>query len=179
MAALASPSGRRPNILITGTPGSGKTATSSQIAERTGFTHIEVSELVKTEGFHEGYDKEFDSYILDEDKLLDDLEIKLEAGGCVVDFHNCELFPERWFELVLVLRVDNTLLFDRLKDRGYSDHKIAENVECEIMQVILEEARESFAEEIVHEVKSETIEEMDSNVDRVVQWLEQWVQNNP
>ena len=48
----------------------------------------------------QGWDEEFQSYTLDEDRLLDALEEKLEGGGSVVDFHGCELFPERWFDLV-------------------------------------------------------------------------------
>ena len=39
----------RPNILITGTPGTGKTTTASLIAEETGFAHVDVSALVKKE----------------------------------------------------------------------------------------------------------------------------------
>jgi len=48
--ALPGPSDRaRPNILITGTPGTGKTTTASLVAEEAGFTHIDVSALVKKE----------------------------------------------------------------------------------------------------------------------------------
>ncbi len=48
--ALPGPSDRaRPNILVTGTPGTGKTTTASLIAEEAGFTHIDVSALVKKE----------------------------------------------------------------------------------------------------------------------------------
>lgn len=50
--------------------------------------------------------------------MMDDMEPIMSAGGAVVDFHSCEFFPERWFDLVLVLRTDNTLLFDRLVKRG-------------------------------------------------------------
>jgi broad-specificity NMP kinase len=39
------------------------------------------------------------------------------GGGVVVDFHSVDFFPERWFQLVLVLRCDNTLLYDRLRAR--------------------------------------------------------------
>ena len=47
---LPGPSDRtRPNILITGTPGTGKTTTASLIAEETGFAHVDVSALVKKE----------------------------------------------------------------------------------------------------------------------------------
>lgn len=60
--------------------------------------------------------------------------------------------------------------------RGYSLKKIQENNEAEIMQTVLEEARSSYAEEIVVELTSETPEEMESNVDRIVQWVENWRQ---
>lgn len=45
-------------------------------------------------------------------------------------------------------------------------------MECEIMQVVLETARESYAPEIVVELPSNTVEDMESNVDRVKQWLQ-------
>ena len=47
----------------------------------------------------------------------------------------CELFPERWFDLILVLRAKTDVLFDRLTERGYSEKKRGENLEAEIMQV--------------------------------------------
>ena len=98
----------------------------------------------------------------------------MEAGGAVVEYHGAELFPERWFDLVLVLRCENSVLYSRLESRGYSAKKLADNMEAEIMQVILDEARESYAEEIVIELPSNTIEEMESNVQRTVQWLKSW-----
>lgn len=52
---------------------------------------------------------------------------------------------------------------------------IAENMEAEIMQVVLEEARESYSHDIVHEVPSNTIEDMENNVARVEQWGKQWL----
>ena len=54
------------------------------------------------------------------------------------------MFPERWFDLVLVLRCNNTLLFDRLQSRQYSGRKLEENVQAEIFQTILDEAKESY-----------------------------------
>ena len=38
----------------------------------------------------------------------------LFRSGCIVDFHSCGFFPERWFDLVLVLRASTEALFDRL-----------------------------------------------------------------
>ncbi|KAI8058937.1 AAA domain-containing protein [Gilbertella persicaria] len=167
-----------PNILVTGTPGTGKTTTSEMIAEATGLDHVNVGELVRTKQLHEGYLEEFDTHVLDEDKLLDELEEVLKEGGKVVDFHTCEIFPERWFDLVLVLRTDTANLYDRMEKRGYNKRKIDENMECEIMQVVLETAHESYAPEIVVELPSNTIDDMESNVDRVKQWLDAWKVNN-
>ena len=138
---------RRPNILITGTPGVGKTATASRLAERAGMRHIHVTEVIKQNQCFDGRDDELDSFFLDEDKLLDIMETMMEAAaddgaGIVADYHSAELFPERWFDLVLVLRTSTDVLFDRLTKRGYSEKKRAENMECEIMQLLLDEARE-------------------------------------
>ena len=173
----------RPNILITGTPGVGKTATASLVAERLGFQHLCVGDLVKQNKFYEGKDEKFDSMILDEDRLLDHMEQVLadaadEERGAVVDYHGCDLFPERWFDLVLVLRAKTDVLYDRLVERGYSETKRSENMECEIMQIVLDEARASYAEEIVHEVQSNTLEDMEGNVTRVEQWVQQWIKDN-
>jgi Cdc6-like AAA superfamily ATPase len=58
-----------PNILVTGTPGTGKTTTSEMIAEATGLDHVNVGEIVKSKQLHEGYLEEFDTHVLDEDKV--------------------------------------------------------------------------------------------------------------
>lgn len=137
-----------------------------------------MGDLVREKGCHQGRDDEFDCFVLDEDKVCDELEDIMAQGGQLVDFHTCDFFPERWFDLVLVLCVDNTTLFDRLTKRGYSTKKVSENVECEIMQVVLQDARESYAPEIVQEMTSATVEDMEMNAARVVQWLEQWVRDH-
>lgn len=173
----------QPNILVTGTPGVGKTATASLIAEALGFKHIEVGELVKRHNCYDGFDDTLDTHILDEDKLLDLMETEFsqcsdENTGIVADYHCCELFPERWFDLILVLRAKTDVLYDRLTARQYNEKKRSENVEAEIMQVVLEEARESYDLEIVQELRSDTVEEMESNVERCKLWVKQWVLNN-
>lgn len=46
------------------------------------------------------------------------------------------------------------------------------------MEVLLQEARDSYDEEIVIELQSNSTDEMESNVDRIVGWLEQWKKDN-
>ena len=107
-------------------------------------------------------------------QVCDALEDDLTAGGVIVDYHGCYFFPERWFDLVIVLQTDNSVLWNRLEKRGYKEIKIQENVQCEIMHVIAEEARESYAEEIVHCVSSNSAEEMEQTVERLEAWVLAW-----
>lgn len=59
----------QPNIIITGTPGVGKTTHCEQLAQSTGLKHLSVNDVVKERGCHDGYDEEFKSWIVDEDKV--------------------------------------------------------------------------------------------------------------
>jgi len=61
---------------------------------------------------------------------------------------------------------------------GYEGRKLRENIECEIFQTILEEARESYRAEIVHELPSNTPDDMESNVGQILQWIGLFKSNN-
>ena len=171
----------KPNILITGTPGTGKSTLASAVASSCDFKNIPISSIVKGQQINSGWDEEFDCYIIDEDaedKILDYLEPIMADGGVIIEHHSVDWFPERWFDLVIVLRTDNTILYDRLAKRDYSQHKITENVECEIMQVILEEARASYAPEIVVELQNDNQDQLEENLDRIVTWVENWYKDH-
>ena len=59
----------RPNVLVTGTPGTGKTVTASELAKRTSLIYINVGDLAKENDLYEGWDEEYQSHVLDEDKV--------------------------------------------------------------------------------------------------------------
>jgi len=46
------------------------------------------------------------------------------------------------------------------------------------MDVLIQEAREAYDEEIVVELESVTTDQMESNVERIEQWLKQWKEDN-
>ena len=60
---------QRPNILVSGTPGTGKTTTCELLAAATGMKHINIGDLVKREQLHRGWDEGFECYVIDEDKV--------------------------------------------------------------------------------------------------------------
>ncbi|TNN27937.1 Adenylate kinase isoenzyme 6 [Liparis tanakae] len=185
-----------------GTPGVGKTTLGKELAQRTGLTYVNIGDLAK-EGnqpplagasvtppfrfeavkadacqLYDGYDEEYQCPILDEDAVVDELDEKMIDGGVIVDYHGCDLFPERWFHIVFVLRTDNTQLYTRLESRGYVGKKLQDNVQCEIFQTIFEEAMEAYSADIVHQLPSDTPEDLERNLEQLVQWTEQWMKDN-
>ena len=78
---------------------------------------LEIGKWVKEKQLHDGFDEEYQSFILNEDKVVDALEPVIEQGFNVVDHHGSDFFPERFFDLVIVLTCDIELLFPRLEKR--------------------------------------------------------------
>lgn len=66
-----SSSRQAPVIIITGTPGTGKTTHAELLAQESPLPlkHINVGDLVKDKGLYEEYDEEWQSYTVDEDKV--------------------------------------------------------------------------------------------------------------
>lgn len=167
---------QKPNILITGTPGVGKSTLCELLEQKLGFEYIHCGKVIAENKYWSEYDEELDTHILDDEKLLDHIEDRMDSleGGCIVDYHDCDFFPMRWFDYVIVLRCNNTLLYDRLAARGYNAKKIERNIECEIFETLLEEAKQSYDEDIVHEFRNETTEQLFENVDRICEMVKQW-----
>ncbi|KAL9122278.1 MAG: hypothetical protein Q9187_001174 [Circinaria calcarea] len=167
----------QPTIIVTGTPGVGKTSHCELLAQRTGFIHLPINQVVKERSCHDGWDEVLQCWIVDDDKLLDAIEDEVKQGGCIIDWHACDLFPQSWIDLVVVLRTDSTHLYDRLKARGYVEAKLQENLDSEIMEVLLSEARESYDAEIVVELQSGEADDIEENVERIESWIGNWKQH--
>jgi len=133
---------QKPNIIVTGTPGVGKSSHCELLAQNTGLKHMSINGIVKEHGCHQGWDSDLESWIVDEDKvrttisdvlpvrdtltdgpcqLLDTIEAEVKEGGQIIDWHACDMFPRSWVDLVVVLRTDSTLLYDRLASRSVAN----------------------------------------------------------
>ncbi|XP_047651868.1 adenylate kinase isoenzyme 6 isoform X2 [Phacochoerus africanus] len=161
-----------------GTPGVGKTTLGKELASRSGLKYINVGDLAREGQLYDGYDEEYDCPILDEDRVVDELENQMSEGGVIVDYHGCDFFPERWFHIVFVLKTDNSVLYKRLETRGYNEKKLKDNIQCEIFQVLYEEALASYKEEIVHQLPSDKPEDLEDNINQILKWIEQWVKDH-
>lgn len=148
-------------ILITGTPGTGKTVISNYL-KKEGFPVIEVGKLVKEEELFEYYDEVTESYVVNDDllneKLLELIESNTSSFPLILDGHVVELPPDFVLHCI-VLRCSIQHLRQRLSERSYGEAKIDENVEAEIMEVILTDMLELYGPERVSVVQSDISEE--------------------
>ena len=79
------------------------------------FQYVKLAELIHSKKLYDEWDEEFDVPLFDEDMVCDELEpLMSQKGGILLEFHSCDFFPERWFDLIVLLRCNNAELFDRL-----------------------------------------------------------------
>ncbi|MEE8358857.1 MAG: adenylate kinase family protein [Candidatus Hydrothermarchaeales archaeon] len=133
-------------ILITGTPGTGKSSTVRSLSKKINKELISINDL---EGIYTGVDEERGSNIVDM-KLLQDKLQDMIKGDTIIEGHLSHLLP--FGDIVIVLRTHPEELRGRLKERGFGKDKIQENLEAEALDVCLIEALENHRE--VYEINT-------------------------
>jgi adenylate kinase len=123
-------------ILVTGTPGVGKTTLSQHISRELGIPTINVSDFIEKRGLHIRRSRKYDTLVYDPKKIRRELERELAEESFVVDTHDPEIVSFVQFDLIVLLRMRCSVLAKRYKERGYSEAKIRENLEAEIMEVV-------------------------------------------
>ena len=156
-------------VVITGTPGVGKTTLGRLLAEALGAPMIELGRLVVEKGLYVGVDEERDTLVADLEALSREVLVLLSSapGRVVVVGHYAQaVVPRDLVVRAFVLRRNPYELREVLVSRGYSGRKLYENLQAEILDVCLCEAVEAYGPELVYEVDvsgrkpEEVLEEM-------------------
>lgn len=128
-------------LAITGTPGVGKTSVA-EILRKRGYRVLHVNDIARHYGC---MDEEGDDLVVD----LDALTERFNEGDFDADFiegHLSHYVARR----CVVLRCNPLELKRRMEAKGWSEEKVMENLEAEIIDYVLVEALEVCEE--VHEV---------------------------
>lgn len=143
-------------LLLTGTPGTGKSTISQILSKKLDGLLVAVNDLVEEKKLYNGIDPEKGYKQVDLEALKGEIqEIKLnhdENFWLVVEGHLSHNFPHA--EMVIVLRTDPKTLKDRLKGRGWSDSKIKENLEAEALDISTWEA---------YQIHGDKVQELDTS----------------
>ncbi|MEM4397386.1 MAG: AAA family ATPase [Candidatus Woesearchaeota archaeon] len=145
-------------IIVSGTPGTGKTTIAKKIAKEKNYEYIDVNKIIKEKNKEykiiAGFDKKRDSKIIDLDNLnkaLIDLIItkkskeknkKKKKKGIIIDSHLSHYLPKKYVDLCIITKCDLKELKKRLEKRKYSKKKVRENFDAEIFDVCRIEALE-------------------------------------
>jgi adenylate kinase len=141
-------------ILISGTPGTGKTTLAKRLAQHINYKFIDIGEVATREHIYLRDDPVRNTRVIDEPKLAKrlDKEITAENGKVVASSHYAEIVSPRLVEKVIVLRTHPDELKKRLIQRGWKTEKIKENLEAEILGVCSSNALEKYGKERVYEI---------------------------
>ena len=118
------------HIAITGTPGVGKTSFCAAMNHQT----KSVEEIAL---FHEclGDTEEDGAAPIDLDKLIQKIDWG-DENSVLIDGHLSHLLP---VDAIILIRCHPETLRKRLSERGYSQSKVDENLECELIGIIAAE----------------------------------------
>ncbi|MHA2036436.1 MAG: adenylate kinase family protein [Promethearchaeota archaeon] len=126
-------------IIISGTPGCGKTSVANELSNLIEAKIISLNELAVSDDFSFEYDNErkttivdfkiFLPYILKKIKLIK----KNNPKFLIIESHFSDIIPKKYIDFAFILRCDPDELGKRLKNRNYKLKKIIENVQSEIM----------------------------------------------
>jgi adenylate kinase len=141
-------------ILVSGTPGTGKSTLTKFLAETLTFHSIDCKELIEKKHIYSGIDKKRGCLIVEPKALNSALESEISrlkalktgrnrVSGVIIDSHLSHLFPSKKADLCVICTCALPELKKRLEKRGYSREKVRENLDSEIFSVCLEEAKQA------------------------------------
>lgn len=130
-------------IIVTGTPGTGKTELAKELSKKLGYEYIDVNKIIDKEKLVEGYDRKKKTNVVDEKKLSKALARLVKAKkNLVIDSHLSHYIPSKYVDRCIVTKCDLKVLKRRLESKHYSEEKVRENLDAEIFDICLNEADE-------------------------------------
>ena len=127
-------SSRRNMIIITGTPGTGKTTISKALAKEIHADYLSLTRFVTAKGLYSAIDRERKTRIVDIERTRKSLRKLIPKGRMIfVDTHVADSIPRERTRKVIVLRCHPKVLDSRLRKKGWSGKKVRENVLAEIL----------------------------------------------
>ena len=130
-------------IVISGTPGTGKTTIAKFLAKKYRLKYIEGDKFIQKNKLREDWDKRLRTWNVNTNKLNMAL-IKLikKEKNLVIDSHLGHYLPKKYVDICIIVKCNPKVLRRRLTERKYHEEKIKHNTDSELFDVCLNEARE-------------------------------------
>jgi adenylate kinase len=139
-------------IIISGTPGTGKTTVSKIVADKLESDLVAVNDLVDEKNLYNGYEENKGYKLVDLDAISQEIILILKNSPdkhVIVEGHLAHLFENNdLVELVIILRARPDILKKRLSKRDWANSKVQENLEAEALDICTFEAVEIHGEKV-------------------------------
>jgi adenylate kinase len=156
-------------VSLTGTPGTGKSTIANNLSKF--YTVTTVEELARRHGcvIEEEITEDGRTTLIDVEELAKRMVVHdaLDAEDVLlIEGHLSHLLP---VDLVVVLRCNPLELVKRLRNKGWSEKKIKENVSAEVLDVILVESVESGRKVYEVDTTNKTLREVTEIVIEIIE----------
>lgn len=146
------------------------------LSQRLGLEYLHVSNFVIERRLYRSYDSLRSSFEIDDEEVAKELNHYLsQRKDVVLETVYPSLVDNA--DKVVVLRRHPKVLYDELKRRGWSEIKVIENVEAEILGYVAQEAKEWFKESCEIDTTNLSPEEvitkiLENKCDKPIDWLD-------
>ncbi|MHA1129697.1 MAG: adenylate kinase family protein [Candidatus Helarchaeota archaeon] len=163
-------------IVISGTPGTGKTTVAQKLKEIYSAITVNLTDYAITNNLILEDDEERQTKVVNLNSLLPKLEtlIQTEKGNIIIEGHYADIVPNRLISIGIILRTDPHILETRLKLKQFSVSKIQENLQSEILGACTAAALETYEREKIYEIDTSKI-----SVNETIEQIQEYIETRP
>ena len=159
------------SIYITGTPCCGKTTLSKVLSGILPLhTLLEINHFMESNNLFEGYDSEYETNIYDPDIVAEQVEKFLEKHQkTILVGPPLEIKAELLSLIIVLICMKPVVLRNRMLERNYSEKKINENIEAELVGEIQGTIETYYMDKVPILVLDTCTNDIKTCIDKIVQ----------